>query len=391
MSKRIIKSSSNDELKLKYEVPIPPLPPLQLPKLLIQNMKYPSLSRKTTVSSLKFLSNYKNLFLNLNEKKYSELPKPINTLTAKKQYHNTTINEREFSHDINKKEITKNINHLLYDGHLNVFVHYSCIDKKFFNANENKKFYVVLRVDQQPYACTAVCLQNDAKLAQSYFILDFNQQFIVNLSSDRQFDFVICSQVRKLLNISLDDSSVIGKCDDDDDDELINTEDLFFSFKFDFDGLFSTRKQINWKLCLHLKRFTNNETTVGNQMSFVNMSIDNNRISNNNEQQTDAYLYVTLSYLKEFSIINQLFSNKLNSKLIATAQVDNKNCKFHFVLRKLINEIETRGGLYEPYLYQLHVCLSDIKWTLLQLERDCIDIIHNMPDIHVISSKLNAI
>jgi hypothetical protein len=353
---------------------IPCVPPFQNPKLLNKISKYSSLSKKTATSSLKVFRHYKNLFLN-SEKKYIELPKPINSLTSKKQYHNSTIDEREFGHELNKKSSNYS---LPVEGYLNLTIHYSCIDKKFFNISEEQKFYTILRVDQQPYACTAVCLQNDAQLAQNYFMLDFNQQFFVNLSSNKQFDFVICSLVKK--NFELKDSAA-GDEDDEDDEELFSIENLFFSLKFNFEVFFSSiNTQLNCKLCVHLKRFSNDE--IGNQISFVNISNDNN-----NNQDIDAYLYVTFSYLKEFSLFNQIFSNKFNSKLIATARFDDKSCKFYLVLRQLINEIETRGGLYEPYLYQLNACISDIKWTLLQLERDCIDIIQSMPDIHVVSSK----
>ena len=379
MSKRINKSSSNEELKLKNDPidAIPSLPPFQNPKLLNKVSKYPSLSKKTAASSMKFFRHYKNLFLNSVEKKYIELPKPINSLTSKKQYHNSTIDEREFGHELNKQS-SSNYS-LPFEGYLNVSIHYSCIDKKFFNISDEQKFYTILRVDQQPTACTAVCLQNDAQLAQNYFMLDFNQQFFINLSSNKQFDFVICSQVKKKFDC-IDSNTAAG--DDEDDEELLSIENLFFSLKFNFEVFFSSliNKELNCKFCVHLKRFSNNE--MGKQISFINISNDNN-----NNQDIDAYLYVTVSYLKEFSILNQIFSNKFNSKLIVTTQSDDKSCKFYLVLCKLINEIETRGGLYEPYLYQLNACISDIKWTLLQLERDCIDIIQSMPDIHVVSSK----
>ena len=340
ISRRLNKSASNDYISDK--------------NLNDLKLKFESLVNKRTASIENTASNYASSSLKTNEKLYIQVPKPINTLTtAKKQQ----INEHEFVNELNKN-FTNNRGKI-FDGYLNVFLHYACIDMKYFNLNEKNKFYVILRADQQPFACTGLSLQANAQLTKSYFMLEFNEQFSLNLNSNEFIDFIICSQTN----------------DEENDEDLINIESIFFSFKFNFEFLFS--KQHTCKLCVHLKKISTNTPIL-----FTNMSADNA-----NSQQTDAYLYVTLNYLKEFSLINQIFSSKVNSKLLATSQIDNK---FYLVVRKLIYEIETRGGLYEPYLYQINVCLGDIKWILLQLERGCIEIIQTMPDIHVISSKNNS-
>jgi hypothetical protein len=328
---------------------------------------FPTVSRKTT-TSLKFIKYYKNLFLNTNDKQFTQVPKAINKLTTKLN-QNSTLNELDFNKNVNIEP--KNKSQAQFDGYLNIFVHYAYIDKKHLsNKNEEQEFYSILRLDQQPHACTAIGFQTTDTKKPTFFKLEFNEQFILNLTSNKIFDLIICSQVKK--------KNCSNWIENDDDDDLVKVEDLFFSSQFDFNFLFST--QFNCKLCVYLKHFLNEIPSSSIPLTSISSS-------NSCDYKNDAYFYVTINYLKEFSLINQIFSNKLNSKLITSAQLDDENCKFYLVLRKLIYEIETRGGLYEPYLYQLNVCLSDVKWMLLQLERDCLDIIQNMPDIHVISSK----
>lgn len=417
-----------------------------------------ALPSSSTTSLLKY---YKSLFnsnsLNndnnnnkLNENRFKEIPKPINKLIMTHNKNNLNINEFEYNHLLNYYDVNDECSSplsnstnnqyafsLLDNGYLNLYIHYAYVNSNYFNKDliiknnkksDKKKFYLILRIDNEPIACTSLGTKtiekmnniNDKNVSNCTNMIKicFNEHFIINLNSiNKQFDFIMCSKVKykkkKLIENESDDkkidnnkSSSSDKEDeiededdnnnDDNDDDSMIIKDLFLSNKFNFEVLFSTN--INHKLCIYMKRVNINENNQymnstlkcsTNQATLSDRTLHDyiSTSSTTVENEIDVYLYINMFHLNEYSLIKQIFSTKLNSKLLSLP-LDDKNCRFNLVLQKLICEIETRGGLYEPYLYKLNVSLSDVKWMLLQLERDCLDIIQTMPDIHVIASNV---
>jgi len=105
----------------------------------------------------------------------------------------------------------------------------------------------------------------------------------------------------------------------------------------------------------------------------------------NNELAGTFNVLISLVYVVDYSLIHQIFSNRKNSKIFSL-QLNDENNKFELIVYKCIHEIETRG-LREPFIYELDTCLTDIKWAILQLERDFFTILQHLPDINAVASK----
>ena len=97
-------------------------------------------------------------------------------------------------------------------------------------------------------------------------------------------------------------------------------------------------------------------------------------------------LVLSIVHLREYSLIKQIFSSSSNSKIFSLPLNHEQN-KFELIIYKCINEIESRS-LVDPFIYELETCQTDIKWALLQIERDFLTIIQHLPDVNSVASKL---
>jgi hypothetical protein len=108
------------------------------------------------------------------------------------------------------------------------------------------------------------------------------------------------------------------------------------------------------------------------------LDVLNSNIRLFDKQEHVFEIFISLTYFNSFSLIDHLLLHKNNSNII--------NYNFMNTLQKCLNEIEFKGT-DEPYLYELNGSFAEMKWTLLQLERENYDILRNGIDIHVISSN----
>lgn len=107
------------------------------------------------------------------------------------------------------------------------------------------------------------------------------------------------------------------------------------------------------------------------------LDVLNSNIRLYDKQENVFEIFMSLAYFASFSLIDHLFLHKNNSKIL--------NCNFMNTLSKCLEEIESRG-ISELCLYELNGSFAEMKWTLLQLERDNYDILGCVSDVHVISS-----
>ena len=122
--------------------------------------------------------------------------------------------------------------------------------------------------------------------------------------------------------------------------------------------------------------------------SYFRISLSQGSTATNSTSGQQFFLLISVIYFKQYSLINQIFSNRRNSKIFSLPLNDRSN-KFELVVYKCINEIEARG-IDDSFIYELNTSLTDIKWAILQLERDFFTIIQHLPDINSVASKINV-
>lgn len=99
-----------------------------------------------------------------------------------------------------------------------------------------------------------------------------------------------------------------------------------------------------------------------NEKSYFRISLNETEANNTiagNDSSSAFNVLISLTYIVDYSLIHQIFSNRKNSKIFSLPLNDENN-KFELIVYKCIHEIETRG-LQEPFIYELDTCLTDVR------------------------------
>ena len=273
------------------------------------------------------------------------LPAPATKLTNGRKHNELDedkVNIVKFDHRSNT--LGEHVEQAVDRGYLNLTFHHFSIENLEHDLLK-QSFYCVVRSDEVCLART--CLVQKEHNEESYLTcankkLNLNEQFILDLKDRKNFDFVLCRHVDKHSN-----------------------ELRYYSDKICLLDLFKTQKP--------------------NEQSYYKIRFN----SETGPSEATIDVVISLVYFRNFSLINQIFSSRSNSKIFSRPLNDEEN-KFELIIYKCMHEIESRG-LNEHFIYEIETIVTDIKWAILQLERDFFTIIQHLPDINAVASILYLI
>ena len=281
----------------------------------------------------------------------SELPEPAIKLTNGRRISEIDEIKTQFKILNYSKSDLIETKEPIKSGYLNLNFHYLSYESDLELSRE--KFYSVVRLDQVPKARSCLIKPKESEQIKPLKKIEFNEQFILELSDKSYMDIVLCQCIENLA----DSSNIVKKKKD-----LSHNRCSILKY--------SSKKMYLFDLVNSLKEPAKNYFKI--------------ELKSDKSLET-FFMFVSFSYFREYSLINQIFSSRQNSKIFSLPLDSTKN-SFETIFKNCIHEIESRG-LDENHIYEYSTCLTDIKWAILQLERDFFSIIQQIPDINAISSR----